>query len=33
MTSETGFDVDKYDRFPTTEPRPEEELEQLEQAW
>ena len=33
MTSETGFDVDKYERFPTTEPRPEGELEQLEQAW
>jgi cytochrome c oxidase subunit I+III len=33
MTSETGFDVDKYDLFPTTEPRPEGELEQLEQAW
>ncbi|MET4682703.1 cbb3-type cytochrome c oxidase subunit I [Brevundimonas faecalis] len=33
MTSETGFDVRKYDRFPTEEPRPEGELEQLEAAW
>lgn len=33
MTSETGFDVGKYDRFPTRDPRPEDELEQLEQAW
>nr|WP_313428516.1 cbb3-type cytochrome c oxidase subunit I [Brevundimonas diminuta] len=33
MTSETGFDVRKYDRFPTEEPRPDGELEQLEAAW
>ena len=33
MTSETGFDVRKYDRLPTEGPRPEGELEQLEAAW
>ncbi|WP_286952402.1 cbb3-type cytochrome c oxidase subunit I, partial [Brevundimonas sp. UBA7507] len=33
MTSETGFDVRKYDRFPTEETRPAGELEQLEAAW
>ena len=33
MTSETGFDAGKYDRFPTSEPRPQGELEQLEKAW
>ena len=33
MTSETGFDPRLYDRFPTTEPRPEGELEELERVW
>ena len=33
MSSETGFDTDLYKRFPTTEPRPEGELEQLEAVW
>ncbi|RZJ18170.1 MAG: cytochrome ubiquinol oxidase subunit I [Brevundimonas sp.] len=33
MSSETGFDTAKYDRFPTQEPRPEGELEQLQDAW
>jgi cytochrome c oxidase subunit I+III len=33
VTSETGFDTGKYDRFPTEAPRPEGELEQLEEAW
>ena len=31
--SETGFDTRLYDRFPTTEPRPEGELETLEKIW
>ena len=31
--SETGFDPALYDRFPTREPRPEGELEQLDEAW
>jgi len=31
--SETGFDTRLYDRFPTNEPRPEGELERLEQIW
>ncbi len=31
--SETGFDHALYDRFPTTGPRPEGELEKLEKAW
>ncbi|RHW16446.1 cytochrome ubiquinol oxidase subunit I [Sphingomonas gilva] len=33
MTSETGFDPKLYDRFPTREPRPEGELEELERIW
>lgn len=33
MTSETGFDPALYDRFPTREPRPEGELEELERIW
>ena len=33
MSSETGFDTELYKRFPTTEPRPEGELEQLEEVW
>ena len=33
MSSETGFDPELYKRFPTTEPRPKDELEQLEQVW
>src|SRR5690606_8412472 len=31
--SETGFDHSLYDRFPTSGPRPEGELEKLEKAW
>ena len=31
--SETGFDHDLYRRFPTSEPRPEGELEELERIW
>ncbi len=31
--SETGFDHALYDRFPTQEPRPEGELEELERIW
>ena len=31
--SETGFDTRLYDRFPTTELRPEGELEELERIW
>ena len=33
MSSETGFDPELYKRLPTREPRPEGELEQLEQVW
>ncbi|HET7605179.1 MAG TPA: cbb3-type cytochrome c oxidase subunit I [Sphingomicrobium sp.] len=33
MTSETGFDPNLYDRFPTSGPRPENELEELERIW
>ncbi len=33
MTSETGFDPGLYDRFPTKGPRPEGELQALEDAW
>jgi len=33
MTSETGFDPALYDRFPTREPRPQGELEELERVW
>jgi cytochrome c oxidase subunit I+III len=31
--SETGFDTRLYDNFPTSEPRPEGELEELERIW
>ncbi len=33
MTSETGFDRTLYERFPTTEPRPRDELDELEAVW
>jgi cytochrome c oxidase subunit I+III len=33
MKSETGFDPALLDRFPTSEPRPEGELEELERVW
>ena len=33
MKSETGFDTGQYDRFPTSGPRPDGELEQLEEVW
>jgi len=33
MTSETGFDPALYERFPTPEPRPPAELEELKQVW
>ena len=33
MRSETGFDTGLYDRFPTSEARPPEELAELEQIW
>ena len=33
MTSETGFDPKLYERFPTQEPRPDRELEELERIW
>ncbi len=33
MSSETGFDTDQYDRFPTSGARPDGELEQLEEIW
>ncbi len=33
MTSETGFDPALFDRFPTAEPRPKEELEELKRIW
>lgn len=32
-TSETGFDHKLYERFPTQEPRPEGEVEELERIW
>jgi cytochrome c oxidase subunit I+III len=33
MNSETGFDPALYDRFPTQEERPPEELEELQRIW
>ncbi|MFA5600927.1 MAG: cbb3-type cytochrome c oxidase subunit I, partial [Phenylobacterium sp.] len=33
MNSETGFDPALYERFPTREPRPPAELEELKQVW
>jgi cytochrome c oxidase subunit I+III len=33
VTSETGFDPALYKRFPTREPRPPRELEELERIW
>jgi cytochrome c oxidase subunit I+III len=33
MNSETGFDPRLYERFPTDEPRPEGELQELERVW
>ena len=33
MSSETGFDPELLKRFPTREPRPEGELEELERVW
>ena len=33
MKSETGFDPTLLDRFPTSEPRPKGELEELERIW
>jgi len=33
MSSETGFDPELYDRFPTREPRPDGELAELERVW
>ncbi|WP_312147818.1 cytochrome c oxidase subunit I [Brevundimonas sp.] len=33
MSSETGFDPELYKRFPTEEPRPDDELEKLEEVW
>jgi cytochrome c oxidase subunit I+III len=33
VKSETGFDHDLYDRFPTKEERPKGELEELERIW
>ena len=33
MTSETGFDPELYKRFPTREPRPEGEFEELQRVW
>ncbi len=33
MKSETGFDPALLDRFPTDEPRPDDELAKLEQTW
>ncbi|MFZ5719897.1 MAG: cbb3-type cytochrome c oxidase subunit I [Pseudomonadota bacterium] len=33
MTSETGFDPKLFDRFPTREPRPDGELEELNRVW
>jgi cytochrome c oxidase subunit I+III len=33
VSSETGFDPGLYDRLPTSEPRPEGELESLKRVW
>ena len=33
MRSETGFDPALYDRFPTREPRPKGEEEDLRRIW
>ena len=33
MKSETGFDPKLYERFPTEEPRPEGELDELKRIW
>jgi cytochrome c oxidase subunit I+III len=33
VKSETGFDPALYDRFPTKEPRPDAELEELQRVW
>jgi cytochrome c oxidase subunit I+III len=33
VKSETGFDTDAYDRFPTSGPRPEAEVKALETIW
>ena len=33
MKSETGFDHELYERFPTDQPRPKEEVEELERVW
>jgi cytochrome c oxidase subunit I+III len=33
MTSETGFDPKLLDRFPTAQPRPDSELEELKRVW
>ena len=33
MTSETGFDPQLYDRFPTSEARPQGELDDLKRIW
>src|SRR3546814_8375457 len=33
MKGETGFDPDLLKRFPTSEPRPEGELQELERIW
>jgi cytochrome c oxidase subunit I+III len=33
MNSETGFDPKLYDRFPTRDPRPEGERDELERLW
>ena len=33
MTSETGFDPKLFDRFPTPDPRPQSEVDELERIW
>jgi cytochrome c oxidase subunit I+III len=33
VKSETGFDPRLFDRFPTSEPRPQSEVEELERIW
>ncbi|MET1754158.1 cbb3-type cytochrome c oxidase subunit I [Novosphingobium sp. RD2P27] len=33
MTSETGFDPQLFDRFPTAEARPQSEVDELERIW
>jgi cytochrome c oxidase subunit I+III len=33
VTTETGFDPRLYDRFPTDEPRPEREVDELRRIW